>query len=255
MNQLNIYLYNSDIKFVLMKGNDDEYTNLSVKYKKQRETIDSIKASDEKPKQNYDYFKIKNIIKSNLAEKNVNNKYDEFLREDVVDNYRLEEQSLPLQNASRPGIEEINKMELQVIEKTREIEQQIKEINRKRLEFVLGEFKAKLVELGKKDEGNFEENLSLEFKRTVEKLEEERNNRIISIVSLQEKVSETIVFCKKVNEDLKSKKIEINSDFDSYVDYLTKEKYNTVVKYGNDMEKYVEKRVQVFKSHLENQFK
>ena len=243
-------------KIFMEKDNDDSnYNELALRYKKQKQISENIKSSDDKPKNNYDYFKIKNIIKTNLEEKNFNNKYNEFLREeDVIETIKPIEET-PVIIGNKTGIEEINKMELQVMEKTKEIEKQIMEINRKRMEFVLGEFKTKLVDLGMKDKNNFIENIDLEFKRTVNQLEEERKVRINGILSLQEKVNETISFCKKVNEELKTKKIELNSDFDCYVNYLTNEKSNAIKTYGTDMEKYIDKRVKVFKSHLENQFK
>jgi hypothetical protein len=235
-----------------MQNENKDLNELELKYKKQMQIIDNIQ-SDKSKNSNYDYYKIKNIIKSNLEEKNINNKYKEYLQDDekVEENRHKEEL---VDKTKKPGIEEINQMELQVLEKTKEIEEQIKEINKKRLEFVINEFKNKLIELSKKDEEAFEENLNKEFKLTLNQLEEQKNIRLNSIKNLQEKVNETILFCKRINEDLKSKKIEINSDFDCYVDFLGHEKNEAIKKYENDMVKYIEKRVNVFKTHLEKQF-
>jgi len=236
-----------------MENENKDLKELELKYKKQMEINDNIQ-SDKSKNSNYDYYKLKNIIKSNLEEKNINNKYKDYLKDDekVVENRHKEELG---EKTIKPGIEEINQMELQVLEKTKEIEEQIKEINRKRLEFVINEFKNKLIELSKKDEEAFEENLNKEFKLTLNQLEEQKNIRLNSIKNLQEKLNETILFCKKISEDLKSKKIEIKSDFDCYVDFLSQEKNEAIKKYENDMLKYIEKRVSVFKTHLEKQFK
>ncbi len=236
-----------------MENENKDLKELELKYKKQMEINDNIQ-SDKSKNSNYDYYKLKNIIKSNLEEKNINNKYKDYLKDDekVVENRHKEELG---EKTIKPGIEEINQMELQVLEKTKEIEEQIKEINRKRLEFVINEFKNKLIEISKKDEEAFEENLNKEFKLTLNQLEEQKNIRLNRIKNLQEKLNETILFCKKISEDLKSKKIEIKSDFDCYVDFLSQEKNEAIKKYENDMLKYIEKRVSVFKTHLEKQFK
>lgn len=133
------------------------------------------------------------------------------------------------------------------------IENQIKEINKKRIELVIKDFKEKLIEEGKEEFENFYKNLQNEFKMTILKMNETHSNQINKIYEMQNKIEDYAEMLKSISEELKQQKILLNSNFEKYLDQIEKEKNMTVENYKSDMNEYIRNRVKVFENYLNSQ--
>ena len=133
------------------------------------------------------------------------------------------------------------------------IENQIKEINKKRIELIIKEFKEKLIEEGKEEFENFYQNLQNEFKMTILKMNETHSNQINKIYEMQNRIEDYAEMLKSISEDLKQQKIILNSNFEKYLDQIEKEKNFTVENYKSDMNEYIRNRVKVFENYLISQ--
>jgi hypothetical protein len=253
-------------------------------YEKLKQKVELIKTehfqmqSDKK----YDYFNIKNIVNENIKDmyKNKNKillkneKYENYLKcEDNNDNniddendFELDTNSIIQEKIVDPKIEEINNLEKLAINKAKELgkciyshyrslENQINNINQKRVELILKEFRSKLDEDKTEEYENFKKTVELEYKSTTGKILTEHQSKLNSINSLQNKIDEIITYCEAISNSLKDDRINLNSHKEKYLATLELEKNNCLDKYKFDSINYVENRVNAFKNYLNNQLK
>ncbi len=133
------------------------------------------------------------------------------------------------------------------------IENQIKEINKKRIELVIKDFKEKLIEEGKDEFEIFYRNFQNEFKMTILKMNETHSNQIKKIYEMQNRIEDYSAMLKSISDELKEQKILLNSNFEKYLDQIEKEKNITVENYKSDMNDYIRNRVKVFENYLISQ--
>jgi hypothetical protein len=92
-----------------------------------------------------------------------------------------------------------------------------------------------------------------EYKSTLNKINDEHSKQLSSINSLQNKLNDYIMLIKTISEELRDQKIELNSNFEKYLNNMENEKKITIEKYKSDMNTFIENRVKIFKKYLENQ--
>ena len=121
------------------------------------------------------------------------------------------------------------------------------------MNLIIKEFKESLTEESNNDLKNFYKLLNEEYKETIVELDKNRNNKLSSINELQDKINGSIDFLRKLSEDLKVERIELNASYESYLYSLDQEKKNALNNYKIDQNNFIENRVKIFRQHLEEQ--
>jgi hypothetical protein len=237
--------------------------------------------SDEK---DYMFFKMKNIIHENLANMHEGDKFlnklkgkeesfqkyldigkddtklENFLAKEenntkniLEDKLFYDEKRKNINESSDESIKEINQLELNALGKARELEHQVNALNRKRVEFIVKEFKEKLIEESLKDYKNFQSILTTQYNTTLTEINEKHLIKINQINKLNEQVNFLMEYCKQLSVELKDEKVDINSKFELYMKYLENEKEKSCEKYIKDMKLFIDNRIKIFKNHLEIQ--
>ena len=237
----------------------------------------------------YDSYKIKHIIRENLKEQNkifpeINrNKFENFINDKIdIESYLLDKekkevflqsQNFSLENSDsimsneiyhanpfsianskkNNHIEEINQLELDAMNKAKELDYQIREINTKRIELIIKDFKEKLIEESKEEFEFFYKNLQDEFKIALMKINEAQSTQFDQINELQNQINDYSDMLKSISHDLKEQKVLLNSNLEKYLDKMEKEKNATVEKYKSDMNNFIHNRVKIFENYLKGQ--
>lgn len=132
------------------------------------------------------------------------------------------------------------------------IENQIKFINSKRIDYIVKEFREKLIEDSQTEFKNFLDILHDEYKSALTKINDDHSQKLNSIYKLQNKIEELQSTLKVISQDLKDEKIELTSTFEKYLTHMEKEMNNSIEKYKSDMNSFIDNRVRIFRKHLES---
>ena len=158
-----------------------------------------------------------------------------------------------LKDSTDERVSEINNMEINLLNQAKALENQISDINKKRMNLIIKEFRDSLSEESNEDLKNFYKLLNTEYNETITELDKNKTSKLNSINDLHSKINDSIDYLRRLSEELKVERIDLNASYEAYLYSLDQEKKNALNNYKIDQNNFIENRVKIFRQHLEEQ--